>query len=211
MAGGNVRKIMAYLGLVDDEYDEYDDLSDRNRPVSPRQAPTGAGRPESRDRDYDRDYDREPRRTRERDDDYYLRPEPPRMAPVTRIRPMNQSGEPVSGPGQRSPLPPTQRPTMVSKGMSEAARVSVVTPLRFGDAKEVGEHIRANKPVIINLQDADRDLQRRMIDFCSGIAFAANCTMERVADQVFLLSPTDVTVSPEERARLERRGFNRDD
>jgi cell division inhibitor SepF len=50
-----------------------------------------------------------------------------------------------------------------------------------------------------------------MIDFCSGIAFAANCTMERVADQVFLLSPTDVTVSPEERARLERRGFNRDD
>jgi cell division inhibitor SepF len=47
-----------------------------------------------------------------------------------------------------------------------------------------------------------------MIDFCSGIAYALQCSMERVADQVFLLSPTDVTVSAEERARLKARGFN---
>jgi cell division inhibitor SepF len=68
--------------------------------------------------------------------------------------------------------------------------------------------MRQSNPVIINLQQADRELQRRMIDFCSGIAYALQCDMERVADQVFLLTPTNVTVSQEERARLESRGFN---
>jgi cell division inhibitor SepF len=100
---------------------------------------------------------------------------------------------------------------MVSKSMGDAGRVHVVAPLRFADAKEIGDIIRQSNPVIVNLQGADRDLQRRMIDFCSGIAYVIGCSMERVAEQVFLLTPEEVTVSPEERARLERRGFNRDD
>jgi cell division inhibitor SepF len=197
---GSVRKIMAYLGLVDDEYDDYDDLSDRSRSLPPRSAPTRAPRPDPRDREYDR----EP-------EDYYAdRPEPSRMAPVTRIRPMNAEGQPVAGPG-RSSVPASSRPTMLAKTASESARVHVVAPLRFADAKEIGDFIRQTSPVIVNLQGADRDLQRRMIDFCSGIAYAVGCSMERVADQVFLLTPDEVTVSAEERARLARRGFNRDD
>ncbi len=198
---GSVRKIMAYLGLVDDEYDDYDDLSDRNRSLPPRPAPARASRPDPRERDYER----------EQDDYYNSRPEPPRMAPVTRIRPMNRDGEPVAGPGMSSAPPSAPRPTMVSKSMGDAGRVHVVAPLRFADAKEIGDIIRQSNPVIVNLQGADRDLQRRMIDFCSGIAYVIGCSMERVAEQVFLLTPEEVTVSPEERARLERRGFNRDD
>ena len=56
--------------------------------------------------------------------------------------------------------------------------------------------------MIVNLQVADRDLQRRMIDFCSGVTYALSGEMEKVADQVFLLAPTNVKVSEEERQRL---------
>ena len=64
--------------------------------------------------------------------------------------------------------------------------------------------------MIVNLQVADRDLQRRMIDFCSGVTYALSGEMEKVADEVFLLAPTNVKVSEEERQRLQERGFGRE-
>jgi cell division inhibitor SepF len=85
-----------------------------------------------------------------------------------------------------------------------------VAPARFGDAKEIADHLKENGPVIVNLQMAERDLQRRMIDFCSGVTYALSGEMEKVADQVFLLTPTDVKVSDEERQRLADRGFGRE-
>jgi cell division inhibitor SepF len=88
--------------------------------------------------------------------------------------------------------------------------VHVVAPSRFGDAKEIADRLKDNRPVIVNLQMADRDLQRRMIDFCSGVTYALSGEMEKVADQVFLLAPTNVKVSDEERQRLVERGFGRD-
>ena len=91
----------------------------------------------------------------------------------------------------------------------DAARVHVVAPSRFGDAKEIADRLKDNRPVIVNLQMADRDLQRRMIDFCSGVTYALSGEMEKVADQVFLLAPTNVKVSDEERQRLVERGFGR--
>jgi cell division inhibitor SepF len=91
----------------------------------------------------------------------------------------------------------------------DAAKVQVVAPTRFGDAKEIADCLKANRPVIVNLQMAERDLQRRMIDFCSGVTYALSGEMEKVADQVFLLAPTNVKVSDEERQRLQERGFGR--
>ena len=89
----------------------------------------------------------------------------------------------------------------------DAAKVQVVAPTRFGDAKDIADCLKGNRPVIVNLQVADRDLQRRMIDFCSGVTYALSGEMEKVADQVFLLAPTNVKVSEEERQRLQERGF----
>lgn len=206
---GQMRKIMAYLGLVDDEYDDYDDLSERSRPA-PR--PARPSRPEPRDRYEDDRYDRagrnEPRDRYDRYERDVREVHEPREQPygtVSRIRPVTHDGTPAGGRGL-APIPP--RP--VPSPMSPQARPFVVAPTRFTDAKEVGDHIRQSNAVIVNLQSADRDLQRRMIDFCSGIAYALNCEMERVAHQVFLLTPTNVTVSPEERARLQARNFNGD-
>jgi cell division inhibitor SepF len=187
---GTFHKIMAYLGLVDD-YDDYDDLSDRRQPASRPTPPPRPPRPEQRGRED------------EREDDRYDGYERPPMGTVSRIRPVDRNGVPATATS-------SSRPAVIPLASTESARPYIVAPVRFSDAKDIGDHMRQSNPVIVNLQQADRDLQRRMIDFCSGIAYALSCEMERVADQVFLLTPSNVTVSPEERARLVSRGFNSD-
>ncbi len=118
-------------------------------------------------------------------------------------------------PSNVAPRPSAVRAMPVDTSISPAAaptsaRVHVVAPSRFGDAKEIADRLKDNRPVIVNLQMAERDLQRRMIDFCSGVTYALSGEMEKVADQVFLLAPTNVKVSDEERQRLVERGFGRD-
>ena len=90
---------------------------------------------------------------------------------------------------------------------SHGARVHVVAPQQFSEAQEIGDLIKTSNPVIVNLQLSERDLQRRMIDFCSGLTYALSGSMEKVADQVFLLTPSNVDISPEERTRLQQRGL----
>jgi cell division inhibitor SepF len=89
------------------------------------------------------------------------------------------------------------------------ARVHIVEPEGFNDAQEVGDRLKAGQPVILNLQGLGRDLQRRLIDFSSGLAYAVGGSMSRVADQVFLLTPSNVEVSQEEKERLQARGLYR--
>jgi cell division inhibitor SepF len=90
-------------------------------------------------------------------------------------------------------------------------KVHVVEPNGFNDAQEVGDRLKAGQPVILNLQGLDRGLQRRLVDFSSGLAYALNGSMQKAADQVFLLAPANVEVSQEEKARLRTRGLYRDD
>ena len=114
-------------------------------------------------------------------------------------------------PLSREEGPAAPRPSVVRTmpSASTAARVHVVEPRGFNDAQEVGDRLKANQPVILNLQGLDRDLQRRLIDFSSGLAYALGGSMSRVADQVFLLTPSNVEVSQEEKERLQARGLFR--
>src|SRR5215813_7356401 len=88
------------------------------------------------------------------------------------------------------------------------AKVHLVAPRAFNDAKQIADRFKAQIPVIINLQSADTELAKRLIDFASGLTYALDGSMQRVADKVFLLTPRNVEVSAEERARaMERGGF----
>ena len=80
-------------------------------------------------------------------------------------------------------------------------------PRSFNDAQAIADRYKDGTPVILNLQGADPDLSKRLIDFSSGLTYALNGSMQRVADKVFLLTPRNVEVSAEERARLIDRGF----
>ena len=89
-----------------------------------------------------------------------------------------------------------------------SVRVHLVLPRSFNDAQQVADKFKEGVPVILNLQGTDSELSKRLIDFASGLTYALNGGMQRVADKVFLLTPPNVEVSAEERARLlERGGF----
>jgi cell division inhibitor SepF len=86
-------------------------------------------------------------------------------------------------------------------------RVHVVAPKSFNDVQDVADKFKDTIPVILNLQGTDTDLSKRLIDFSSGLTYALDGGMQRIADKVFLLTPRNVEVSAEERARLVEKGF----
>ena len=86
-------------------------------------------------------------------------------------------------------------------------RVHLVIPKSFNDAQDVADKFKDSIPVILNLQGSDTDLSKRLIDFASGLTYALDGGMQRIADKVFLLTPRNVEVSAEERARLIEKGF----
>src|SRR5918997_947724 len=90
---------------------------------------------------------------------------------------------------------------------SASVRVHLVVPRSFNDAQSIADKFKDAVPVILNLQGADTELSKRLIDFSSGLTYALNGGMQRIADKVFLLTPRNVEVSAGERARLIERGF----
>jgi len=101
------------------------------------------------------------------------------------------------------------RPAVVRAVPTSAGKVHVVEPRGFNDAQEIGDRVKSNQAVILNLQASSRELQRRLIDFSSGLAYAVGGSMSRVAESVFLLAPSNVELSEEEKERLEARGLYR--
>ncbi len=107
--------------------------------------------------------------------------------------------EPVSSSRTR-----TLRP--VGNGGSDV-QVHLVIPRNFNDAQQVADQFKRAVPVILNLQTTDHELSKRMIDFCSGLTYALDGGMQRIAEKIFLLTPRNVEVSAEEKARLLDKGF----
>jgi cell division inhibitor SepF len=86
-------------------------------------------------------------------------------------------------------------------------RVHLVVPKSFNDAQQIADKFKDSIPVILNLQGTDTDLAKRLIDFASGLTYALDGGMQRIADKVFMLTPRNVEISAEERARLIEKGF----
>ncbi len=101
------------------------------------------------------------------------------------------------------------RSTTVLKPVARNGDVQVhlVVPKSFNDAQQIADKFKDSIPVILNLQGSDTDLSKRLIDFASGLTYALDGGMQRIADKVFMLTPRNVEISAEERARLIEKGF----
>jgi cell division inhibitor SepF len=156
------------------------------------------------------------------DDDAYLtdedvqrgyaeRPNVRRLAPRRSSRDFDDwtDPEPAAADTSRTAvLRPASRPRIEAVPGPSAVRVHLVIPRSFNDAQQIADKFKDGIPVILNLQGSDSELAKRLIDFASGLTYALDGGMQRVADKVFLLTPRNVEVSAEERARmLERGGF----
>lgn len=108
----------------------------------------------------------------------------------------------------RSPdLSRAERAAALRSVQPPAVRVNIVEPKGFNDAQQIADKFKAKQPVIINLQQIDHDLSKRLIDFSSGLTYGLNGGMQRIAEKVFLLTPSNVEVSAAEKKRLRERGF----
>lgn len=173
-------RTLVYFGLAeDDDYDEYEDEAYPEPEEEIRES--YADRPNVRKLTG-------ARRRRDEIDDIFA-DEPSERTRTTSLRPVT-----------------TARPSGNGRGGGEV-RVHFVAPKSFNDVQDVADKFKDSIPVIINLQGTDTDLAKRLIDFSSGLTYALDGGMQRIADKVFLLTPHNVEVSAEERARLVEKGF----
>lgn len=181
MAEGGLKKLWVFLGLQDDgEYDDYTgyDAPERDAGYSEPMPSSMTVAPAPRDADVAREG---VRRTE---------------APAVRTIPKTEH-----------PTVVAQRPAVIRTVVNNGSRVHVVEPTGFNDAQQVGDRLKNSQPVIINMRDVDRDLQRRLIDFSSGLCYALGGSMTRVADQVFLLTMGSSDISEDEKSRLRDLGL----
>jgi cell division inhibitor SepF len=135
---------------------------------------------------------------------YAERPNDRRLAPARRQRDFDDWTDPEPADNDRTTV---LRPRPRAVSIPSAVRVHLVVPRSFNDAQQIADKFKDAIPVILNLQGADQELSKRLIDFTSGLTYALDGGMQRVADKVFLLTPRNVQVSAEERQRLIERGF----
>lgn len=179
------RRTMLYLGLgPDDEYNDHE--GDEAVSVSTGSGSTGGGA-SSASRGNG---------------------EPPDVV-VSTVRPMPREREYVRDVEPESSVSTTPRaragvvrPVAVTPS---SAKPITVSPSSFNEAQSVADSFMAGTPVLVNLQGAERELSRRLVDFASGLCYGMRGQMERVKNQVYLLTPANVEISAEERRRLQDR------
>jgi cell division inhibitor SepF len=180
-------RTLVYFGMAD-EADDYDDeLDDRRYEEEPE-----------RDRDADRE-----RRASAHDDlerSYRERPNVRRLGPRRRETDFDDIFAEEAPRGRSAPV-------RAVDSRPQPSEVHLVVPKSFNDAQQIADKFKGSIPVILNLQSAETDLAKRLIDFSSGLTYALDGGMQRVADKVFMLTPRNVEVSAEERARLLEKGF----
>jgi cell division inhibitor SepF len=190
---GALRKAGVWLGLVEDD----DDRSYGDR---------GYG-----ERGY-RGYDEFG------DDDEVDEPATPRPRATERaaerdrgtVRPLTRptTGTTVSYPTRDNlALAPQVRERAMVDDDERRYQITTLHPTTYNEARTIGEHFRDGVPVIMNLTEMDEADAKRLVDFAAGLAFGLRGTIERVTNRVFLLSPANVQVTAEDKAKIAEGGF----
>ena len=187
-------RALVYFGLAEerayvDEYAEEREQHEARERQRARERPAPAPEPEA-----------------EMEDMYRERPNVRRLAPR---RPRRDDFDDIFPDDEpRS----ARRPTTVLRPVDRAprngdVRVHLVIPKSFNDAQQVADKFKQSIPVVLNLQGTDTELAKRLIDFASGLTYALDGGMQRIASKVFMLTPRNVQISAEERAELIEKGF----
>lgn len=122
-----------------------------------------------------------------------------------------------------APVPPVQTPTRENLALApqpqpaqrnapaveddRRTQITTLHPTTYNEARQIGERFRDGSPVIMNLTEMDEADAKRLVDFAAGLAFGLRGTIERVTNRVFLLSPANVQVTAEDKAKIAEGGF----
>jgi cell division inhibitor SepF len=187
------KKAMDYLGLgPDDAYDDYEVAPEPERPVRTARPPREE--PQRQQRGYATEYEA----------DTAVKPVPTRPSyPLREPEVAGRRPMPATDDSNVQPRPINPRPAPAARPANNVATGEpyTVRPRRFDSAQELADKFKEGLPVIMNLEAADREVSRRLIDFASGLCYAMNGTMEKVASGVYLLKP------PARHAGYDNSGF----
>lgn len=201
---GAMRKMAVYLGLVED--DGYD---------RPGYGPDDEFEPEPEPERGRRQQPRE-ESSRERAEEPVRVVHPPAQrdaepTPVPLMTESRRSGRiaPVSSITSERQNVEKSAPVIMPKVVSEREpyRITTLHPRTYNEARTIGEHFREGTPVIMNLTEMDDTDAKRLVDFAAGLVFGLHGSIERVTQKVFLLSPANVDVTAEDKARIAEGGF----
>ncbi|MGR8011092.1 cell division protein SepF [Streptomyces hypolithicus] len=203
---GAMRKMAVYLGLVED--DGYDgrgfDPDDDFEPEPEPERDHRRHQPPHQERHQERSLERHEEPVRAVQPPAPREPVPlpaesgrlARIAPVASITPERPNLEKNA---------PVIMPKVVSE--REPYRITTLHPRTYNEARTIGEHFREGTPVIMNLTEMDDTDAKRLVDFAAGLVFGLHGSIERVTQKVFLLSPANVDVTAEDKARIAEGGF----
>ncbi|MDF9812645.1 cell division protein SepF [Streptomyces sp. NPDC006733] len=192
---GAMRKMAVYLGLVED--DGYDGPGfDPDDEFEPEPEPERNHRPRSQHNQHNQLAQHQPQQDEPARLVHAPAPREPRIAPVASITPERHSMEKNA---------PVIMPKVVSE--REPYRITTLHPRTYNEARTIGEHFREGTPVIMNLTEMDDTDAKRLVDFAAGLVFGLHGSIERVTQKVFLLSPANVDVTAEDKARIAEGGF----
>jgi cell division inhibitor SepF len=215
-----LHKVKAYFGMApledyDDEYYEDDDRG-AARGYARRaerfgeggEYPAGYERDRYSDRMDPRDRDYEGPREAEYAPAYRgAYPEEPRFRPREFERPAPRLGGMRAGSTRGALAMDPRRMAELFEAGSPLSKITTLRPKDYSEARTIGERFRDGTPVIMDLVSMDNADAKRLVDFAAGLAFALRGSFDKVATKVFLLSPADVEVTPEERRRMAEAGF----
>ncbi len=211
-----LHKVKAYFGMapMEDYDDEYYDDDDRNTAARayPRRGERFADEGFERGRYDGREYE-DPHDPRSEADyqpayrgGYGEDPREPRFRPREFDRPAPRLGS-LRGSTRGALAMDPRRMAMLFEEGSPMSKITTLRPKDYSEARTIGERFRDGTPVIMDLVTMDNADAKRLVDFAAGLAFALRGSFDKVATKVFLLSPADVEVTPEERRRMAEAGF----
>jgi cell division inhibitor SepF len=118
-----------------------------------------------------------------------------------------QPGPSSNGHGGPSPFVSAPVRQESARHTTDLTRITTLHPRTYNEARTIGEHFREGIPVIMNLTEMVDSDAKRLVDFAAGLIFGLHGSIERVTNKVFLLSPANVDVTAEDKARIAERGF----
>src|ERR1700733_4797899 len=129
--------------------------------------------------------------------------------PANAVEPAMPAPPPSPAPSRAdyAGYPTDHRIETVPPQQVELARITTLHPRTYNEARNIGEHFRDGTPVIMNLTEMVDSDARRLVDFAAGLIFGLRGSIDKVTNKVFLLSPANVEVTAEDKARIAERGF----
>lgn len=148
--------------------------------------------------EYDEDYDEE------YEDEYEEEDVPVRETRRTPLREVNREPE-YSSPSKRSSSSSRTNPNVYSINTNVQMQVVVIQPTCYEDAQQVCDQVKAKKPVVINLEQVEYPVAQRIMDFLSGTCYSLEGSIQRVANNIFVIAPENVEISGEFKEEIKSR------